>query len=55
MSRLYKKKQYDVRVTLIESNQILASFDSRLQSFAEKKIAKRDRFTLVKNSVTGEI
>ena len=36
VSRLYKKEEKDVRVTLVESNQILASFDDRLRAFAEK-------------------
>ncbi|XP_060075862.1 uncharacterized protein LOC132555532 [Ylistrum balloti] len=52
VSRLYKQKQYEVRVTLIESNQILGAFDERLRKYAEKKIKERNRFTLLQSSVT---
>lgn len=54
VSRLYKDKSQKVRVTLVESNQILGSFDERLRKYAEKQIKKRDRFSLVKSSVTGD-
>ena len=53
VSRLYKQEERDVQVTLVESNQILGSFDERLRAFAEKKIKQRDRFQLVQASVTG--
>lgn len=43
-----------VRVTLIESNKILSSFDSRLQTYAEKKIRARDHFNLIKATVTSK-
>ncbi|KAH9525427.1 Internal alternative NAD(P)H-ubiquinone oxidoreductase A1, mitochondrial [Bulinus truncatus] len=49
--RLYKQKTDDIRVTLVESNKILSSFDSRLQAFAEKKIRQRKGFTIVQSSV----
>ncbi|XP_022235771.1 internal alternative NAD(P)H-ubiquinone oxidoreductase A1, mitochondrial-like [Limulus polyphemus] len=52
VSRLYRKCEKLVQVTLIESNKILSSFDKRLQSYAEKKIKERDRFNLVQSSVT---
>ena len=54
VARLYKQQQEKVRVTLVESNQILSSFDDRLRSYAEKKITQRKRFTIVHSSVTGE-
>ena len=54
MQRLFKREAKDVQVTLVESDKILGSFDTRLQAFAEKKISKRDRFQLVQSSVTGE-
>jgi NADH:ubiquinone reductase (non-electrogenic) len=54
VSRLYgQDEQKKSRVTLIESNKILSSFDSRLQKYAEKKISQRERFSLLKSSVTG--
>ena len=43
-----------MRVTLVESNQILGSFDDKLRSFAEKKIKARNRFSLKQSSVTGK-
>lgn len=52
ISRLYKQKKHHVNVTLVESNQILASFDESLRKYAEKKIKERDRFQLVKSIVT---
>ena len=54
VARLYKQQQEKVRVTLVESNQILSSFDDRLRSYAEKKITQRKRFSIVHSSVTGE-
>jgi len=41
-----------VRVTLVESRQILASFDARLQRYAEKKISSRPNFKLLHASVS---
>ena len=52
ISRLYKKEISSINVTLVESNQILASFDKRLQKYAEKKLKKREHFHLVQSSVT---
>ena len=51
VSRLYKSEEKDVRVTLVEANHILASFDARLRKFAEKKILQRDRMELLQASV----
>lgn len=52
IARLYKKKKELVHVTLVESNQILASFDESLRKYAEKKLNERSRFKLVKSIVT---
>ncbi|XP_005100464.1 internal alternative NAD(P)H-ubiquinone oxidoreductase A1, mitochondrial [Aplysia californica] len=52
VARFYKQKQDQVQVTLVESNQILSSFDARLQAYAEKKIQQRKGFKLVQSSVT---
>lgn len=51
--RLFKAKKDDVRVTLVESNQILSSFDERLRKYAEKKIQSRKGFTLKQDLVTA--
>ncbi|ESP04189.1 hypothetical protein LOTGIDRAFT_224073 [Lottia gigantea] len=52
VAKLYRQKQKEVTVTLVESDKILGSFDARLQKHAEKKIQARERFKLVKSSVT---
>ncbi|KAL8619151.1 hypothetical protein ACOMHN_019423 [Nucella lapillus] len=52
VARLYKQQQGQVRVTLVESNLILSSFDDRLRAYAEKKITQRKRFTLKQSAVT---
>ncbi|XP_061189743.1 uncharacterized protein LOC133197642 [Saccostrea echinata] len=52
VARVYHQRKDQVHVTLVESNQILGSFDERLRNYAEKKIKERDRFKLVKSSVT---
>ena len=41
-------------MTLVESNQILSSFDDRLRKYAEKKISQRNRFNLLQSSVVGK-
>lgn len=53
VSRLYKAKKDDVRVTLVESNQILSSFDEKLRNYASKKIQERKGFTLMQDMVTA--
>lgn len=53
VSRLFKAKKDDVKVTLIESNQILSSFDDRLRKYAEKKLQERKGFELKKDLVTA--
>ena len=55
MVRLFKAKKDDVKVTLVESNQILSSFDQRLRNYAEKKIKSRHGFTLKQDFVTGKL
>ncbi|KAK6192799.1 hypothetical protein SNE40_004210 [Patella caerulea] len=52
VAKLYKEQQKAVTVTLVESDRILASFDSRLRSHAENKLRARERFTLIQSSVT---
>ena len=52
VARLYKSEEKDIKVTLVESNQILGMFDERLRAYAEKKIKQRDRMSLVQSSVT---
>ena len=51
IARLYPEQRRKVRVTLVESNQILGSFDERLRTYAEAKLAQRRNFNLVKASV----
>ena len=51
VSRLYSSEKPLVKVSLIESDKILSSFDSRLQNFAEKKIKNREHFELIKDQV----
>ena len=53
MKRLYKGEEKNVHVTLVESKNILNSFDEHLRVFAEKKIRSRSRFHLVQASVNG--
>ena len=43
-----------VKVTLIERHQILASFDKRLQAYAEKKLSERKNFSVHKSAVIGK-
>uniref|UniRef100_A0A0B7A9J8 Uncharacterized protein n=1 Tax=Arion vulgaris TaxID=1028688 RepID=A0A0B7A9J8_9EUPU len=49
--RLYREQQKNVKVTLIESNKILSSFDARLSAYAEKKIQQRKGFKLIQSTV----
>lgn len=53
MTRLFNVKKDDVKVTLVVSNQILASFDDKLRKYAERKIQGRQGFTLKRDNVTG--
>ncbi len=43
-----------VRVTIVESNRILSSFDKRLQAYAEKKLSMRENFTLIQSHVISK-
>lgn len=52
VARVYHQRKDQVHVTLVESNQILSSFDESLRKYAESKIKQRERFQLVKSSVT---
>uniref|UniRef100_A0A914EMT9 FAD/NAD(P)-binding domain-containing protein n=1 Tax=Acrobeloides nanus TaxID=290746 RepID=A0A914EMT9_9BILA len=52
VTRLYKEEKDNVKVTLIESQKILPSFDYRLQSYAEKKLNERKNFKLLNAYVT---
>ncbi|XP_077995904.1 uncharacterized protein LOC144449264 [Glandiceps talaboti] len=52
VSRIYKEEIDYIGVTLVEGNKILASFDQRLQSYAEKKISQRDKMRLLQSTVT---
>ena len=51
VSRLYSGLQSKVRVTLIEANKILGSFDKNLREYAEAKITLRKQFELVQATV----
>lgn len=42
-----------MKVTLVEFNKILSSFDARLSAFAERKIKQRKGFELIRSSVVG--
>ncbi|XP_013399906.1 probable NADH dehydrogenase [Lingula anatina] len=52
VSRLYLNTKAEIQTTLVESQQILASFDKRLQAYAERKIKERPNFHLIKSNVT---
>ena len=43
-----------VRVTLVEANEILSAFDSRLRSYTERLISKRGAMNIVKAAVTSK-
>ncbi|XP_076800295.1 putative NADH dehydrogenase [Clavelina lepadiformis] len=51
VSRLYQDLQGMVKVTLVEANKILGSFDKSLREYAEKKIRKRKEFELLQAAV----
>nr|XP_002122465.1 probable NADH dehydrogenase [Ciona intestinalis] len=52
VARLYSTGlQQKVKVTLIEANKILGSFDKRLREYAEKKIIKRKQFEILQGVV----
>uniref|UniRef100_A0A914CC92 FAD/NAD(P)-binding domain-containing protein n=1 Tax=Acrobeloides nanus TaxID=290746 RepID=A0A914CC92_9BILA len=52
VARLYKEEKDSVKVTLIESQKILSSFDEGLQNYAEKKLNERENFQILKELVT---
>eukprot|EP01137_Pigoraptor_chileana_P006998 Opistho-2@267 len=49
--RLLPAVQHGIRVSLVEAQQILPSFDESLRRFAEQKIAKREGMRLVRGQV----
>ena len=51
---MYKGEEKNANVTLIESHNILNSFDERLRRYAETKMRQRERFHLVQAAVTGQ-
>ena len=53
IERLYPEERNIVKVTLVEANQILSSFDTRLRSYAERKIRQRSQMNLLSGSVVG--
>ena len=52
IARLYQKDVKMTKVTLVEAQHILQSFDKKLRSYAEKKIKERTNFSLIQDSVT---
>lgn len=52
VNRLYSHEKANVRVTLIEAQHILPSFDKKLRNYAEKKMKQREQFKLLQSSVT---
>lgn len=53
--RLFQSETDNVRVTIVEAAQILPSFDTELQSYAEKKIKQRRQMELLQARVTSEL
>ena len=53
IERLYPEERNIVKVTLVEANQILSSFDIRLRRYAEGKIRQRSQMNLLSGSVVG--
>ena len=51
VSRLFSQEKRSVKVTLIEANEILPSFDRKLRMFAEKKFKQRTNYELLKSRV----
>ena len=53
LQRLFPDEKDLVQVTLVEANEILSAFDSRLRSYTERLISKRSAMQIVRASVTG--
>ena len=53
LERLYPNECNTVQITLIEANEILSSFDTKLRSYTEHLIKKRSRMKILKASVTS--
>lgn len=54
LEKLYPDERATVQITLIEANEILSSFDTKLRSYTEKLIRKRERMKILKASVTSK-
>ncbi|CAI8027210.1 Probable NADH dehydrogenase [Geodia barretti] len=55
LQRLFPDEKDTVRVTLVEANEILSAFDSRLRSYTERLISKRSAMNIVKAAVTSSL
>lgn len=51
VSRLYTDERDVVKVTLVEAQQILSSFDAGLQKYAERKLTQRSQMHILRDSV----
>ena len=51
VSRLYTSERDVVRVSLVEAQQILSSFDAGLQKYAERKLRQRPQMRILSDSV----
>ena len=51
VSWLYTDERDVVKVTLVEAQQILSSFDARLQEYAERKLIQRSQMHILRDSV----
>jgi len=51
VTRLFSQEKNLVRVTLIEANEILPSFDRKLRTFAERKFKQRKNYEVLKSRV----
>ena len=50
---MYPEERNIVKMTLVEANQILSSFDVKLRNYAERKIKQRSQMNLLSGSVVG--
>jgi NADH dehydrogenase FAD-containing subunit len=53
LKRLYPNEGHAVQITLIEANEILSAFDTKLRSYTERLIAKRKGMKIIKASVNS--
>ena len=54
LERLYPDERSTVHITLVEANEILSSFDTKLRSYTERLIKKRERMQILKAAVTSK-